>query len=92
MPEETLFEFEGDMERAAVAQYLRTIADRLESGESFSLASGDQSVTLAPPAQVEFEIEVERETSKSEDDTEIEMEIQLEWEEDSRGTTELKID
>ncbi|ELZ76275.1 hypothetical protein C454_18299 [Haloferax gibbonsii ATCC 33959] len=92
MSEETVFEFESDIERVAVAQYLRTIADRLESGESFSLTSGEQSVTLTPPEQIEFEIEVEQETSKSEHNTEIEMELQLEWEEDTRGSTELKIE
>jgi amphi-Trp domain-containing protein len=91
MSEETLFEFEDDVRRAAVAQYLRTIADRLESGESFSLTSGDQSVTLAPPELVEFEVEVEREMSKS-DDVEIELELQIEWEEDAHGATELRID
>jgi len=92
MPEETLFEFERDMETVEVAQYLRTVADHLESGDEFTLESGDQSVTLTPPGRVEFEVEVERETSKSGDAAEIEIEFELEWDEHATDTGELTIE
>jgi amphi-Trp domain-containing protein len=91
MPEETLFEFERDMDTGEVAQYLRTVADRLESGDEFTLESGDESVTLALPGRVEFEVEVERETSKSGGSAEIELGFELEWDEDATDTGDLTI-
>jgi hypothetical protein len=39
MPEEILFTFERDMNTADVAEYLRTVANHLESGEEFTLDS-----------------------------------------------------
>jgi len=90
MPEETLFEFERDMDTTEVAQYLRTVADHLDSGDEFTLESGNESVTLEPPGRVEFEVEVERETSKS--GAEIELEFELEWDEDATGTGDLTIE
>lgn len=92
MPEETLFEFERDMDTAAVADYLRTVADHLESGEEFTLESGGKSVTLSPPSRVEFEVEVERETSTSGGSGEIELEFELEWDEDATDDGALNID
>jgi amphi-Trp domain-containing protein len=92
MPEETIFTFERDMSTAEVAEYLRTVADKLDAGEGFTLESGDDSVTLAPPGRVEFEVEVERETSKSGGDAEIEVEFELEWDEDATGDGDLVID
>ena len=55
MPEETLFETERVMGREAVAEYLHTLADSVASGGDVTLRSGDQSVTLTPPSEVEFE-------------------------------------
>jgi len=92
MPEETLFEFERDMTTADVAQYLRTVADHLDSGDEFTLEAGEESVTLTPPRRVEFEVEVERETSKSGTSSEIELEFELEWEENATDTGELSIE
>jgi len=92
MPKETLFEFERDMDTGEVAQYLRTVADHLESGDEFTLESGTESVTLTPPGRVEFEVEVERETSKSGGSAEIELEFELEWDEDGTGTGDLNIE
>jgi amphi-Trp domain-containing protein len=92
MPEETLFEFERDMNTTEVAQYLRTVADYLDSGDEFTLESGTESVTLTPPGRVEFEVEVERETSKSGDSGEIEIEFELEWDEDATNTGDLTIE
>jgi amphi-Trp domain-containing protein len=92
MPEETLFEFEREMNTADVAQYLRTVADHLDSGDEFTLDSGGESVTLTPPGRVEFEVEVERETSKSGGSAEIELEFELEWDEDAADTGDLTIE
>lgn len=91
MPEETLFEFERDMDTAEVARYLRTVADHLESGDEFTLESGNESVTLTPPRRVEFEVEVERETSTS-GSSEIEIEFELEWDEKKTDTGDLTIE
>ena len=65
MPEETLFEFERNMDTGEVAQYLRTVADHLESGDELTLESGTEPMTLTPPRRVKFKLEVERETSES---------------------------
>jgi len=92
MPEETLFESEREMETTEVARYLRTVADHLESGDEFTLESGSQSVTLAPPGRVEFEVEVERETSRSGGSSEIELEFELEWDENATDTGDLTIE
>ena len=91
MPEETLFQFERDMSTAEVAAYLRTVADRLESGDEFTLESGDESVTLAPPERIEFEVGVERETSTSGGSAEIELEFEMEWDEDATDSGSLSI-
>jgi amphi-Trp domain-containing protein len=91
MADETLFEFERDMDRAEVARYLRTVADKLESGEEFTLDAGDESVRLAPPGRIEFEVEVERERSAS-GDGEIEVEFELEWDENGTDTGDLSIE
>jgi amphi-Trp domain-containing protein len=92
MPEETLFAFERDMTTAEVAEYLRTVADRLESGEEFTLEAGAESVTLTPPSRIEFEVEVERETSDSGGTGEIELEFELEWDEHADSTGDLTIE
>jgi len=92
MPEKTLFESEQDLETTEVAQYLRTVADHLESGDEFTLESGTESVTLAPPGRVAFEVEVERETSRSGDSSEIELEFELEWDENTTDTGDLTIE
>ena len=78
MPEEVLFESERKMDRASVADYLRTLADNLDSGAEITLQSGDQSVTLQPPSTVEFEVKAEREGPKG-GDGELSIEVELEW-------------
>jgi amphi-Trp domain-containing protein len=82
MPEETLFESEQLMGRDAVAEYLRTLADSLEAGSDVTLRSGDQSVTLTPPGEVEFEVKAERE-GPSNGDGELSIEVELEWPENA---------
>lgn len=77
MAEEVLFETEQTLDRSEIASYLRTVADRLESGESLSLRAGDQSVTLDIPDRSAFEVKAERETEGPE--TELSVEFELEW-------------
>ena len=75
MAEEVLFETESRQTGADVAAYLRTVAEKLELGERIQLSAGEDSVTVDPPADVEFEVKVEREgTEKS-------LELELEWDE-----------
>jgi len=82
MPEEVLFETERRMDRNDIASYLRTVAEKLESGGDIALSAGDQSVTLAPPAQPTFEVKAERETPSSGGPGELSIEFELEWDED----------
>ncbi|WP_128476114.1 amphi-Trp domain-containing protein [Halorussus pelagicus] len=82
MPEEVLFETERRMDRNDVANYLRTVAEKLEAGGDLTLSAGDQSVTLAPPAQPTFEVKAERETPSGGGSGELSIEFELEWDED----------
>ena len=81
MPEEVLFKSEQSMSREEVAQYLRTVADKLDGDGSLSLSAGDQSVTMDVPARPEFEVKAERETSRSGGPAELSVEFELEWDE-----------
>ncbi|WP_135824402.1 amphi-Trp domain-containing protein [Halorussus ruber] len=85
MPEEVLFKTERRMNRTEVASYLRTVAEKLESGGDISLSAGDQSVTLAPPAQPTFEVKAERETPSGGGQGELSIEFELEWDEGGDG-------
>ena len=86
MPEEVLFETEQRMSRNDVAAYLRTVAEKLESGGDISLSAGDQSVTLAPPAEPTFEVKAERETPSGGGSGELSIELELEWDEQRSGS------
>ena len=61
MPEEVLFKSESPQSREAIASYLRSVADKLESGDAVTLTAGEQSVTMNPPAKPTFEVKAERE-------------------------------
>jgi amphi-Trp domain-containing protein len=82
MPEEVLFESERRMERAEVASYLRTVADRLAAGDAVTLQDGGDAVTLAPPARPTFEVKAERE-GPTDGAGELSIEFELEWPEDA---------
>jgi amphi-Trp domain-containing protein len=84
MPEKVLFETERTQSLSAVADYLRTVADRLEAGDAITLESGDQSVTMTPPGRVEFEVKAERE-GPTDGDGELSIELELEWDENAAG-------
>ncbi|MFC3476908.1 amphi-Trp domain-containing protein [Halobacterium litoreum] len=77
MPEEVIFESESTQSRSDVANYLRTVADKLDAGGDLTLSAGDQSVTLDPPTNVAFEVKAERETGSGAD--ELSVEFELEW-------------
>ncbi|MFC7231072.1 amphi-Trp domain-containing protein [Saliphagus sp. GCM10025308] len=81
MPEEVLFSFEQSLTRDEIADYLRAVADRLESGDDLVLESGGNSVTMQPPGRPTFEVKAERETSQSGGPAEFSVEFELEWEE-----------
>ncbi len=91
MPEKTLFESEQLMGRDAVADYLRTLADSLESGSDVTLRAGDQSLTMQPPSEVEFEVKAERE-GPTDGNGELSIEVELEWPENASGSGSLSIE
>lgn len=77
--EETLFVTERPQSRSEIASHLRSIADKLDAGETVTLSSGEDSVSLDIPEQSEFEIKAERETGDGE--PELSLELEIEWNE-----------
>ncbi len=92
MPEEVLFEVERTQDRAEIADMLRSVADKLDAGESLTLTAGDQSVTLDPPARPTFEIKAERETSSGGGPGELSVEFELESDENGDGDAPVDIE
>ena len=82
MPEDVLFADERRLDRADIADYLRSVADRLDNGEPVSFTAGERSVTVEPPARPTFEVKVERETASGAEVGELSVELELEWDED----------
>ncbi|WP_424006666.1 amphi-Trp domain-containing protein [Haloferax denitrificans] len=80
MPEEVLFKSENRQTRAEIASYLRAVADKLDAGEPITLKSGDQTVTMEPPASPTFEVKAEREGPAG-SPGELSVEFELEWDE-----------
>jgi amphi-Trp domain-containing protein len=85
MPETVLFESERKENLAAVADYLRTVADNLDAGASVTLEAGGDSVTLNPPETVEFEVKAERE-GPTDGAGELSLELEIEWDENADGS------
>ncbi len=81
MPERVLFETESRMERAEIASYLRTVADRLESGDPVTLSADGDSVTMDPLDRPTFEVKAERE-GPEDGSGELSVEFEIEWPED----------
>ena len=77
--EEVLFKTEQKQSRAEIAEHLRAVADKLESGEPVTLSSGAESVSLDVPARPTFEVKAEREQEGTE--SELSVEFELEWDE-----------
>ena len=84
MPEEVLFKSESAQSREEIASYLRSVAEKLERGESITLKAGSESVTMNPPARPTFEVKAERE-GPVEGAGELSIEFELEWDETSEG-------
>jgi amphi-Trp domain-containing protein len=82
MPEEVLFKTEQSMDRSDIAEYLRTVAEKLDGDGTLSLSAGSESVEMEVPERPEFEIKAERETNGS---TELSVEFELEWKEGQEG-------
>ncbi|MGQ4557526.1 amphi-Trp domain-containing protein [Halobellus sp. GM3] len=80
MPEEVLFKSESRQSREAIASYLRSVADKLDGGGPITLAAGEQSVTMEPPAQPTFEVKAERE-GPADGPGELSIELEIEWDE-----------
>jgi len=80
MPETVLFESESTQSREDIAAYLRDVADKLDRGESVTLSSGGESVTMEPPARPTFEVKAERE-GPADGPGELSVEFELEWDE-----------
>ncbi|WP_254837801.1 amphi-Trp domain-containing protein [Natronomonas marina] len=87
--EEILFETERSQSRGEIADLLRTVADRLESGESLELSAGDESVTVDVPDRPVFEVKVEREQEGTA--SELSVEFELEWDENGGEDGDLEI-
>ena len=85
MPEDVLFKSESTFDRATIAEYLRSVADSLESGEPITLRAGDKSVTLDPPGRLTFEVKAEREGRPGQPG-ELSVEFELEWDEAASGS------
>lgn len=92
MPEEVLFENESRQSRADVATYLRSLADKLDTGQAVTLRAGAEELTLDIPQSVDFEVKAERETGSGPD--ELSIEVELEWSEghESTASGELEIE
>lgn len=95
MPEEVLFKSESDQTREEIASYLRRVADKLEQGDSITLKSGSESVTMEPPARSTFEVKAERE-GPTDGPGELSIEFELEWDENGSegdgGSHQLEIE
>lgn len=89
MPEEVLFENESRQSRAAVATYLRSLADKLDAGDAVTLRAGAEELTLEVPPSVDFEVKAERETGSGPD--ELSIEVELEWSEGHKATAESEL-
>jgi amphi-Trp domain-containing protein len=91
MAEEVLFESEQRQSRQDIARYLRTVADKLETGDPMTLTGGGDSVTLDVPDRPTFEVKAEREGISP--NTELSVEFELEWDEgDSGADGDLQIE
>jgi amphi-Trp domain-containing protein len=82
--EETLFSSEQRQSRDEIAAHLRSVADKLETGEPLTLSTGTDSVTLDVPEEAEFEVKAERETEDGE--PELSVEFEIEWDENGQSS------
>ena len=74
--EKVLFSSEEKRSRSEVAAFLRTLADKLETG-SVILQQGDTSLTLDIPGNITLEVKAEEEDKRTK--TKYSLEVELEW-------------
>lgn len=84
MVEEVLFKSEQSYSREQIADYLRTVADRLEQGEGITLRAGDDEVSMDPPQRATFEVKAERE-GPADGPGELSVEFEIEWDENGQS-------
>lgn len=74
--ETVLFKTEEKMTRNQAAEFLRAVAEKIETGKVI-LQQGTQEVKLKIPERVELEIKVEKEVGKRR--TKKKLELEIEW-------------
>ena len=84
MVEEVLFESEQSSTRGEIADYLRSVAERLAQGESITLKAGSQELSMDPPERATFEVKAERE-GPPDGPGELSIEFEIEWDENGNG-------
>ena len=90
MSEEVLFESESRQDRSAVADHLRTVAEKLDGDGRLTLSGGGESLALAVPSALTFEVKAERETGSGPD--ELSVEFELEWDEGESADSDVSIE
>lgn len=82
----------GQRKRDEIADYLRTIAEKLEMGEPLSLSSGDQQVETHVPEYADFTVHVTEERSFRSRNGTTSLALDIAWSGDHDQTAEFHID
>ena len=77
MPEIGLFKSEEKQSRSAAANFLRALADKVETGKVV-LKQPDKEVVLELPPQLTLEVKAEREEKVGRPEK-LSLEVELEW-------------
>lgn len=91
IPEEVLFKSEQRQSREQIASFPQTVVTRLNAGEAITLRSGEDAVTLEPPADATFDVKAERE-GPTDGPAVLRIEFEIEWDEDEASGGDLTID
>ncbi len=84
-----LFKSEEKKSRADAAQFLRQVADKLESGQVI-LRRGEEELVLQIPASLILEVQVEDEDKKSKG-IQHSLELELKWFDNQEGDGSLEL-
>ncbi len=84
-----LFKSEEKKSRADAAQFLRQVADKLESGQVI-LRLGEEELVLQIPASLILEVQVEDEDKKSKG-IQHSLELELKWFDNQEGDGRLEL-
>jgi amphi-Trp domain-containing protein len=90
MPEKVLFKSEEPSSRGDAAQFLRQLADKVESGHVVLKQAGEET-SLDLPESLTLEVKAEQEEKKPGRPGKLSLEVELEWTlgEESKGGVEL---